>query len=37
MTPEELAALGRNLETALRDAAQTCVLPTSTTRLRPRR
>ena len=31
---EQLAVLGRNLENALRDAAQTCILPTEKTRLR---
>ena len=35
LMPEELAAVGKNLEAALKDAAQTCVLPTETTRLRP--
>lgn len=34
MSNEQLAALGRNLEDALRDAAQTCILPTEKTRLR---
>ena len=35
MSNEQLKVLGRDLEEALRDAAQTCVLPTDTTRLRP--
>jgi len=35
MMPEKLAALGNDLAAALKDAAQTCVLPTSTTRLQP--
>jgi hypothetical protein len=34
MSGEQLAVLGRNLEDALRDAAQTCILPTEKTRLR---
>ncbi|MGA2856780.1 MAG: hemerythrin domain-containing protein [Candidatus Sulfotelmatobacter sp.] len=37
MMPEELAALGKDLAAALKDAAQTCVLPTETARLRPGR
>ena len=35
MTPEELALLGKNLEEGLKGAAQTCLLPTESTRLRP--
>jgi hemerythrin-like domain-containing protein len=35
MTQEELARLGQNLEAALKDAAQACVLPSEATRLRP--
>jgi hemerythrin-like domain-containing protein len=35
MTQEELARLGQNLEAALKDAAQVCVLPSEATRLRP--
>ena len=34
MSGEQLAVLGRNLEDALRDAAQTCILPTEKTQLR---
>ena len=34
MSGEQLAALGRNLEDAFRNAAQTCILPTEKTRLR---
>jgi uncharacterized protein YfaA (DUF2138 family) len=37
MMREDLDTLGKNLDTALKNAAQTCVLPNSTTRLRPRR
>jgi iron-sulfur cluster repair protein YtfE (RIC family) len=37
MTPEELAALGIQLENALKDAAQACILPGDSTRLRPKR
>lgn len=37
MTQQELEILGRNLNDALRDAAQACILPTETTRLRPRK
>jgi hemerythrin-like domain-containing protein len=35
MNQEELARLGQNLEAALKDAAQACVLPSEATRLRP--
>jgi hemerythrin-like domain-containing protein len=35
MNQEELARLGQNLEAALKDAAQACVLPSEVTRLRP--
>ncbi len=35
MNQEELALLGQSLEQALKDAAQACVLPSETTRLRP--
>ncbi|HEX4664096.1 MAG TPA: hemerythrin domain-containing protein [Candidatus Sulfotelmatobacter sp.] len=35
MTQEELALLGQSLDQALKDAAQTCVLPSEATRLRP--
>ena len=34
MSPEELSALGAQLETALKDAAQSCILPNEATRLR---
>lgn len=34
MSNEQLAVLGRNLEDALTDSAQTCILPTDKTRLR---
>jgi hemerythrin-like domain-containing protein len=34
MSGEQLAVLGQNLEYALRDAAQACILPTDKTRLR---
>jgi len=37
MTPEELAALGEQLETALKDAAQSCILTTEATKLKPKR
>jgi hemerythrin-like domain-containing protein len=35
MTQEELSSLGRELDAALKDAAQTCILPSEVTRLRP--
>jgi iron-sulfur cluster repair protein YtfE (RIC family) len=35
MDPEELAVLGAKLDAALRDAAQSCVLPSAATRLKP--
>jgi hemerythrin-like domain-containing protein len=37
MTPPELAALGVQLENALKEAAQSCILPNESTRLRPER
>ena len=37
MSNEQLASLGGELEDALRDAAQTCILPTEKTRLRSAR
>jgi hemerythrin-like domain-containing protein len=37
MTPKDLAALGVALEEALKDAAQSCILPNQATRLRPGR
>jgi len=37
MSPEELTALGRQLEAALKDAAESCVLPNEATKLRPKR
>jgi hemerythrin-like domain-containing protein len=36
MSAEELSALGAELEVALQDAAQTCILPSDATRLRPK-
>jgi iron-sulfur cluster repair protein YtfE (RIC family) len=36
MRSEELAALGKELDVALKDAEQICALPTPATRLRPR-
>jgi len=35
MSPEELAATGRNLQSALKDATQACSVPTPATKLRP--
>jgi hemerythrin-like domain-containing protein len=35
MTQEQLALLGKDLQEALKDAAQACILPTEATRLRP--
>jgi len=35
MTQEQLALLGKDLEEALKDAAQICTTPTEATRLRP--
>jgi hemerythrin-like domain-containing protein len=37
MTPKELADLGVQLEIALRDAAQSCILTSNATKLRPSR
>lgn len=37
MRPGELSALGKDLDDILKDATQTCVLPTDATRLRPRK
>jgi hemerythrin-like domain-containing protein len=37
MSPEELTGLGAQLEAALKTAAQSCILPNETTRLRPGR
>jgi hemerythrin-like domain-containing protein len=37
MTGEELARLGSELEVALKDAAQSCLLPTEATRLKAKR
>jgi hemerythrin-like domain-containing protein len=37
MTPKELADLGVQLEIALRDAAQSCILTSDATKLRPAR
>jgi hemerythrin-like domain-containing protein len=36
MSAEELSALGAQVEVALQDAAQTCILPSDATRLRPK-
>jgi hemerythrin-like domain-containing protein len=36
MTPKELAALGAQLEAALKDAAQSCILTNEATKLKPR-
>ncbi len=36
MSPEKLSALGVQLEAALKDAAQSCILPNETTKLRPK-
>lgn len=35
MTPEALTLMGSRLEAALKDAQQTCLVPTDATRLRP--
>lgn len=35
MSQQELARLGEDLEQALKDAAQACIVPSETTRLRP--
>jgi hemerythrin-like domain-containing protein len=37
MSPEELTTLGAQLEAALKDAAQSCTLPSQTTKLRPKK
>jgi hemerythrin-like domain-containing protein len=37
MRPEELTELGVRLEAALKDAAQSCILPSQATKLRPRK
>lgn len=36
MTPEELSAVGAALQQALSDASNSCILPNTATRLRPR-
>jgi hemerythrin superfamily protein len=36
MSPEEMSALGARLEAALKDSAQSCILPNEATRLRQR-
>jgi hemerythrin-like domain-containing protein len=36
MSPPELASLGIRLEAALKDGAQTCILPNEATRLKPK-
>jgi hypothetical protein len=35
MNQEELAGLGQDLDQALKEAAQACILPAEATRLRP--
>jgi hypothetical protein len=35
MSQEDLALLGQGLDRAFKEAAQACILPTETTRLRP--
>jgi len=37
MTPDELSALGRQLEESMKDAASSCVLPSQATALKPRK
>ena len=37
MNPQDLAALGIQVEAALKDAAQSCILPNQATRLRPKK
>lgn len=37
MSPEELTKLGVQLEAALKDAAQSCILPSQATKLRPKK
>jgi hemerythrin-like domain-containing protein len=37
MSPEELTALGAELEAALKDTAQSCILPNQATKLRPKK
>lgn len=37
MNPEELAILGTRLEAALKDAAQSCILTSEATKLKPKR
>jgi hypothetical protein len=37
MNQEELAGLGQDLDEALKDAAQACILPADATRLRPKK
>jgi hemerythrin-like domain-containing protein len=37
MTSEEMNAIGVQLEEALKDAAQSCILPNQATKLRPRK
>jgi hemerythrin-like domain-containing protein len=36
MSPEELTTLGEQLEAGLKDTAQSCILPSQTTKLRPK-
>jgi len=37
MMPDELSALGRRLEESMKDAAQSCILPSQATALKPRK
>jgi hemerythrin-like domain-containing protein len=37
LSPEELTELGVQLETALKDAAQSCIVPSQATKLRPKK
>jgi hemerythrin-like domain-containing protein len=37
MTPDELSALGKQLEESMKDAAQSCILPNQATALKPRK
>jgi hemerythrin-like domain-containing protein len=36
MTPKELTAIGVQLEAALKDAEQSCILPNQATKLKPK-
>jgi len=37
MKPDELSVLGKQLEESMKDAAQSCILPSQATKLRPRK